>query len=183
MNNYTTSCFQNTEVQVDFLKTNFENSDATWKILQIHHPYISSAGNNTELAPLMEIVEAHNGFVIMGHDHCLAHYVFNNTNHILTGAAGFPQPGDCNNGVALGSFAKFLGANELQGKLSRTSDLFRCRANAFPAANGFVTLDISKSSVNVEYYARDMQFEDSDLFPVRMDLAPIYKFKISEKAK
>jgi tartrate-resistant acid phosphatase type 5 len=122
MNDYITSCFKDTQVQVDFLKTNFENSDATWKILQIHHPYISSSSNNTELAPLIDIVEAHNAFVINGHDHCLAHSVFNNTNHIQSGAAGFPQPGDCNNGVALGPFAKFLGANGLQGKLSCPSD-------------------------------------------------------------
>jgi hypothetical protein len=113
---YTIACYKDTQTQVDFLATHFANSKATWKVLQIHHPYISSSGNNTELAPLLEVAEQHDAFVIMGHDHCLAHYFYNNTNYILTGAAGYTQPGDCNNGVPLGPFAKYLGANDLQGE-------------------------------------------------------------------
>ena len=50
------------------------------------------------------------------------------------------------------------------------------------AANGFVTLDISKDLVNVEYYARDMEFENGDLYPVNCDLKPSYSFQITQKA-
>jgi tartrate-resistant acid phosphatase type 5 len=73
------------------------------------------------------------------------------------------EAGDCNNGVALGPFAKFLGANP-QG-----------------AANGFVTMDLSKKSANVEYYARDMSYEGSDLYPVKNDMEPIYSFVVDAK--
>jgi tartrate-resistant acid phosphatase type 5 len=50
------------------------------------------------------------------------------------------------------------------------------------AANGFVTMDISKDVINVEYYARDMKFEGSDLYPVACDLKPSYDFQITKKA-
>lgn len=50
------------------------------------------------------------------------------------------------------------------------------------AANGFVTLDISKDVVNVEYYARDMEFENGDLYPVDCDLRPSYSFQVTQKA-
>jgi tartrate-resistant acid phosphatase type 5 len=50
------------------------------------------------------------------------------------------------------------------------------------AANGFVTMDISSNEINVEYYARDMKFEGSDLYPVACDLKPSYEFKITKKA-
>ncbi len=50
------------------------------------------------------------------------------------------------------------------------------------AANGFVTMDISKDLVKVEYYARDMKFEGSDLYPVECDLKPSYTFQITQKA-
>lgn len=76
---------------------------------------MSSATNETELAPLIDIVTQHGGIVLNGHDHCLAHYYVNNTNFILSGGAGYPQVGDCNNGVPLGPYAQFLGANELAG--------------------------------------------------------------------
>ena len=55
--------------------------------------------------------------MINGHDHCLGHFFLNNTNFILSGAAGYPQAGDCNNGVAQGPFALWLGANNLTGEL------------------------------------------------------------------
>jgi hypothetical protein len=51
------------------------------------------------------------------------------------------------------------------------------------AANGFVTMDLSKDSINVEYYMRDMEFDGSDMYPVSSDLKPSYKFNITEKAK
>lgn len=50
------------------------------------------------------------------------------------------------------------------------------------AANGFVTMDISRDMINVEYYARDMKFEGNDLFPVACDLQPSYDFQITKKA-
>lgn len=137
---------------------------ATWKFLQLHHGYMSSATNETDLAPLVEIVMQHSGVVLNGHDHCLAHFYSNNTNFILSGAAGYPQAGDCNYGIPLGPYAKFLGANPMS------------------AANGFVTMDISNQYINVEYYVRDMQFEDGDLYPVPYDLNPSYSFQITEHA-
>lgn len=76
---------------------------------------MSSATNETDLAPLVEIVIQHNGVVLNGHDHCIAHYYSNNTNFILSGAAGYPQAGDCNYGIPLGPYAKFLGANPMSG--------------------------------------------------------------------
>ncbi|KAG6827407.1 hypothetical protein H0H92_011906 [Tricholoma furcatifolium] len=107
---------------------------------------------------------SHNGVVLNGHDHCLAHFYNNNTNFILAGGAGYPQAGDCNNGISLGPYTKWLGAN------------------AEAAANGFVTMDISKESVVVEYYARDMRFEGGDLYPVKNDLSPSYTFTITQHA-
>lgn len=77
---------------------------------------MSAATNETDLQPLIDIVYEHNAIVLNGHDHCLAHYVYNNTNFILSGAAGYPQAGDCNNGVSLGPYTKYLGANDLAGK-------------------------------------------------------------------
>ena len=118
-NSYTEACFANKQVQVDFLQTMFQNSKATWKFLQLHHPYMSVSTNETDLAPLISIVEAHNGIVLNGHDHCLGHFFNNNTNFILSGGAGFPQAGDCNFGIPLGPFAKFLAANSQSGKLKR----------------------------------------------------------------
>jgi tartrate-resistant acid phosphatase type 5 len=162
-NDYTLSCHKDKQVQVDFVEQAFAKSDAQWKFLQIHHGYVSSSTNFTELAPFVEIVEKYNGIVVNGHDHCLAHYYSNNTNFILTGGSGYAEPGDCNNGVALGPFAKFLGANS-QG-----------------AGNGFVTMDISKKSVNVEYYARDMSYEGGDLYPVKNQMKPIYSFVVATK--
>lgn len=50
------------------------------------------------------------------------------------------------------------------------------------AANGFVTMDISSKMINVEYYARDMEFENGDLYPVECDLCPSYSFQITKKA-
>ena len=47
------------------------------------------------------------------------------------------------------------------------------------AANGFVTMDISKSVVNVEYYLRDMSFDGGDLYSVHFDLNPSYAFQIT----
>jgi tartrate-resistant acid phosphatase type 5 len=115
-NPYTSACHNNTAVQIDFLNTTFANSNATWKFLQLHHPYRSVSTNQTDLEPLIDIVVAHSGIVINGHDHCLGHFYSNNTNFILSGAAGYPQAGDCNNGVALGPFALYLAANNLTGK-------------------------------------------------------------------
>ena len=77
---------------------------------------MSAATNQTDLAPLIEIVVAHQGIVLNGHDHCLGHFYNNNTDFILTGAAGYPQAGDCNNGTALGPYAKYLAANSQQGE-------------------------------------------------------------------
>lgn len=115
-NSYTQNCYANKQVQVDFLQTTFQNSNADWKFLQLHHPYMSVATNQTDLAPLIAIVEAHNGIVLNGHDHCLGHFFNNNTNFILSGGAGYPQAGDCNYGIPLGPFAKFLAANSQTGK-------------------------------------------------------------------
>jgi tartrate-resistant acid phosphatase type 5 len=50
------------------------------------------------------------------------------------------------------------------------------------AANGFVTMDISKDMINVEYYARDMEFDNGDLYPVDCDLKPSYSFQVTQKA-
>jgi tartrate-resistant acid phosphatase type 5 len=115
-NPYTEACHNTTQTQIDFLNTTFSNSNATWKFLQLHHPYVSAAENDTELAPLVEIVAKHQGIVMNGHDHCLGHFYFNDTNFILSGAAGYPQAGDCNNGTAQGPYALYLGANNLTGK-------------------------------------------------------------------
>jgi tartrate-resistant acid phosphatase type 5 len=115
-NTYTSTCHNNTQVQINFLSNTFANSNATWKFLQLHHPYVSAADNETDLAPLIQIVEQHQGIVMNGHDHCLGHFFFNNTNYILSGAAGYPQAGDCNNGTAQGPYALYLGANNLTGK-------------------------------------------------------------------
>ena len=46
----------------------------------------------------------------------MGHFFQNDTNFILSGAAGYPQAGDCNNGVAQGPYALFLGANNLTGE-------------------------------------------------------------------
>jgi tartrate-resistant acid phosphatase type 5 len=89
-NTYTSTCHNDTQTQVDFLSTTFDASN--------------------------EIVIKHQGVVINGHDHCLGHFYQNNTNFILSGAAGYPQAGDCNNGTALGPYALYLGANNLTGK-------------------------------------------------------------------
>lgn len=85
--------------------------------------------NYTELEPLISIVVKHGGTVLNGHDHCLGHYFSNNTNFILSGAAGFPQPGDCNNGTAPGPFAKYLAANDLQGECNRPCILLMMNAD------------------------------------------------------
>jgi tartrate-resistant acid phosphatase type 5 len=50
------------------------------------------------------------------------------------------------------------------------------------AANGFVTMDISSGMINVEYYARDMKFEGTDLYPVACELKPSYDFQITKKS-
>jgi tartrate-resistant acid phosphatase type 5 len=78
---------------------------------------MSASTNQTELAPLISIVEKYQGIVINGHDHCMGHFFGNNTNFILSGAAGYPQAGDCNFGIAPGPYALFLAANNLTGKL------------------------------------------------------------------
>ena len=54
--------------------------------------------------------------MINRHDYCLGHFYQNNTNFILSGAAGYPQAGEGNNGTALGAYALYLGANNLTGK-------------------------------------------------------------------
>jgi tartrate-resistant acid phosphatase type 5 len=115
-NEYTSACHNNTQVQVNFLNETFANSKATWKFLQLHHPYVSAVENETDLAPLVSIVEEHHGVVLNGHAHCLAHFFFNNTNFILSGAAGYPQAGDCNNGTATGPYTLYLAANNLTGE-------------------------------------------------------------------
>jgi tartrate-resistant acid phosphatase type 5 len=164
-NPYTKACHQTTQQQVNFLQKAYSESDADWKFLQLHHGYMSSSTNYTELEPLMAIVEQHHGVVFNGHDHCLAHYYHNKTHFILSGAAGYPQAGDCNNGVKMGPYAEFLGANSQS------------------AANGFVTVDINKQKLNFEYYLRDMDFEGGDLYPVPHDLTPKYSFQVTQKAK
>ncbi|KAH8694144.1 putative tartrate-resistant acid phosphatase type 5 precursor [Talaromyces proteolyticus] len=164
-NPYTTACHKTTQTQVDFLTKTFAESKADWKFLQLHHGFLSVSGNYTELWPLISVVEKHNGIVLNGHDHCTAHYQSNNTNFVLSGGAGYPQAGDCNNGVSLGPFVKFLGANSQA------------------AANGFVTLDLSAEKLVFEYYLRDMQFDGGDLFPVKNDMKPQYSFKVTEHAK
>lgn len=134
---YLQQCHKETAKQVDFLRQSFAQSKADWKILQLHHGYISSSTNYTELAPLIDIARQHNGVVINGHDHCLAHYEYQDMNYVLTGGAGFAEAGDCNYGVPLGPYVKFLGANSQN------------------ASNGFVTMDISSHALNFEYWLRD----------------------------
>lgn len=41
-----------------------------------------------------------------------------------------------------------------------------------------VTMDISSEMINVEYYARDMTYEEADLYPVACDILPSYSFQI-----
>ncbi|KAJ5745271.1 hypothetical protein N7520_010453 [Penicillium odoratum] len=161
---YVISCHKETQKQVDFLRESFAKSDATWKILQIHHGYMSSSTNYTELDPLMEIVRANNAVVVNGHDHCLAHYQYEGTEFVLTGGAGYAQAGDCNYGVPLGDYAKWLGADANQ------------------AANGFVTLDINSSALNFEYYARDMRMKGDDYYVVKDDMKPSYTFAVTKHA-
>ncbi|TKA34603.1 hypothetical protein B0A54_13747 [Friedmanniomyces endolithicus] len=48
------------------------------------------------------------------------------------------------------------------------------------SANGFVTMDISKNVINVEYYLRDMTFDGGDLYSVVYDLDPSYNFQITQ---
>lgn len=161
---YVIECHKTTQTQVDFLRKTFSESNATWKILQIHHGFISSSTNYTELAPLMDIVRENNGVVINGHDHCMAHYQFNGTNFILTGGAGYAEAGDCNYGVPLGPYTKWLGADAQQ------------------AANGFVTLDISYNALHFEYYARDMKLKGADYYAVVNDSQPSYSFDVTKHA-
>ncbi|KAK0343562.1 hypothetical protein LTR02_014387 [Friedmanniomyces endolithicus] len=161
-NSYTQACHSTRQEQLDFLSSTFANSTAEWKFLQLHHPYRSAATNETDLEPLIDIVVAHKATVMNGHDHCMGHFYSNDTNFILSGAAGYPQAGDCNNGTAPGPYAKFLGANSLT------------------AANGFVTMDISKNVINVEYYLRDMTLDGGDLYSVVYDLDPSYNFQITQ---
>ena len=117
-NSYTKRCHESRQEQVDFLSKTFSESKAEWKFLQVHHPYYSAAENVTDLQPLIEIVTKHHGTVLNGHDHCMGHFYGNNTNFVLSGGAGYPQAGDCNNGAAPGPYAKFLGANSLSGRSS-----------------------------------------------------------------
>ncbi|KAJ5097365.1 hypothetical protein N7456_008086 [Penicillium angulare] len=161
---YVISCHKDTNKQVDFLRKSFAESDATWKILQIHHGYISSSSNYTELQPLIDIVRENNGVVVNGHDHCMAHYQYQGMDFVLTGGAGYAEAGDCNYGVPLGPYAKWLGADAMQ------------------AANGFVTLDISYESLNFEYYARDMKLKGADYYPVKKDMKPSYNFTVTKHA-
>lgn len=159
MTPYVQACHKTTQQQVEFLRKSFAESTAEWKILQIHHGYISSSENFTELAPLMDIVRHHDGVVINGHDHCMAHYYYQDTNFVLSGAAGHPEAEGCNYGQKLGSFAKWLGADRLQ------------------SANGFVTLDISANALNFEYYARDMPVLGST---IKNDMKPSYNFTVTK---
>lgn len=161
---YLTSCHKDTQKQVQFLKESFAQSNADWKFLQLHHGYVSSSSNYTELTPLMDIVREHNGIVVNGHDHCMAHYQYQGTNFVLTGAAGYAQASDCNYGQKLGPFAKWLGADRRQ------------------AANGFVTMDISYNAVHFEYYARDMRLKGADYYRVKNDMLPSYNFTITKHA-
>lgn len=46
----------------------------------------------------------------------MGHFYGNDTNFVLSGGAGYPQAGDCNNGTAPGPYAKFLGANSMSGE-------------------------------------------------------------------
>ncbi|KAJ5432162.1 uncharacterized protein N7458_011318 [Penicillium daleae] len=161
---YVIECHKTTQTQVEFVRKAFAESDATWKILQIHHGFVSSSTNYTELAPLMDIVRENNGVVINGHDHCMAHYQLNGTNFVLTGGAGYAEAGDCNYGVPLGPFTKWLGADAQQ------------------AANGFVTLDISYNALQFEYYARDMALKGADYYPVANDMVPSYNFTVTQHA-
>jgi tartrate-resistant acid phosphatase type 5 len=114
-NPYTEACFAKKHEQTAFLESVFSSSDADWKFLQLHHPYYSASQNETDLQPLIEIAAKHKATVLNGHDHCMGHFYGNNTNFVLSGGAGYPQAGDCNNGTAPGPYAKFLGANSLSG--------------------------------------------------------------------
>ncbi len=161
---YVIECHRHTQQQVEFLRKSFAESDATWKILQIHHGYISSSSNYTELSPLMDIVKQNNGVVVNGHDHCMAHYQYQGTNFVLTGGAGYAEAGDCNFGVPLGPCVKWLGADAQQ------------------AANGFVTLDITSESLHFEYYARDVLLQGADSSPLANGMKPSYSFDVTQHA-
>jgi hypothetical protein len=94
---------------------------------------MSAAQNFTELQPIIDVVKAHNGVVMNGHDHCLGHFQYNGTNFILSGGAGLAQAGDCNNGVALGPYAKYLGANSQAGEIIL---LFSYQTTAYLTSRG-----------------------------------------------
>ena len=80
-------------------------------------------------------------------------------NSILNEAARYPRAGGCNNGIVLGPYALYLGVNNLMGKSEWCFGRW-CGADfVVVAADGFVTMDISRDVINVEYYARDMEFE------------------------
>ncbi|GFF64908.1 purple acid phosphatase 4 [Aspergillus lentulus] len=108
-NSYTKQCHAERATQVAFLEQTFAASKAEWKFLQLHHGYMSAATNNTDVAPLIAVVEKHGGVVLNGHDHCLAHFYNNNTNFILSGGAGYPHAGDCNYGLPLGPLHQVAG--------------------------------------------------------------------------
>jgi tartrate-resistant acid phosphatase type 5 len=74
----------------------------------------------------------------------------NNANFVLSGTAGSPQLVDCNYGVSLGPYVKFLGAN------------------SEATANGFVTMDIGSKELVFEY----MQYDGGDLDPIQNDIKP-----------
>lgn len=181
-NAYTSTCHNNTQAQTKFLAHTFAKSNATWKFLHLHHPYRSAAGNETDLEPLISIVEKHHGILMNGHDHCLGYFFSKDTNFILSGVARHPQAGDCNNGTAPGSYALYLAANNLTGECNGPESILVTCADdvVLPAANGVVTLDISKDMINVEYYARDAELDNGDLYPVDCDLKPATAF-ISRK--
>ncbi|EAW24407.1 uncharacterized protein NFIA_039830 [Aspergillus fischeri NRRL 181] len=92
-NAYAEQCHAERATQVAFLEQAVAASTAEWKFLQLHHGYMSAATNNTDVAPLIAVVEKHGGVVLNGHDDCLAHFYNNNTNPILAGGAGYPQAG------------------------------------------------------------------------------------------
>ncbi|KAF4157355.1 hypothetical protein CNMCM6069_005717 [Aspergillus lentulus] len=79
-------------------------------------------------------------------------------------ARGIPRLGTVTTGCRWAPYTKWLGANSQS------------------AANGFVTMDISREEVNVEYYAWDMKFGGGDLYPIKNDMTPSYSFKIKSHA-
>lgn len=76
--------------QVQWLQRTLAGSDATWKVVALHHPLYSAGyqGSNTEVRAILEPILIDNGvqLVLSGHDHDYQRStVINGVTHIVTG--------------------------------------------------------------------------------------------------